>query len=394
MVIKAPPTTLTIHEIYQRIISDNDLFIVDVRNQEDFATWHIETAQDIDMVNVPYFDFLEDETGSVEQVKTEKEVVVVCAKEGSSAFVADILHQHGFQANYLAGGIKEWGNHYVFRTVQETDNWQIYQVDRAARGCLSYVLISNGEAVIIDPLRHTDKYLDFLQQKGATLTYLLDTHAHADHISGAPDLAAATGAPYYLHPYDGIHPFDILPPKISYKMLADGDEFTVGDLKIRAIHAPGHTLGQVAFLVTAASGEQFFFSGDTIFLDSFGRPDLGGQGEKWAPIVYDTLFNIIKEAVSDEALLLPGHYAKASEANLNGLFAQTMKQMWQSNGALQYTERDEFISFVLSNLPTMPEQYIEIKRVNAGLVEPDEEAMSELELGKNICALSDAYDKK
>ncbi|MDQ7035194.1 MAG: MBL fold metallo-hydrolase [Anaerolineae bacterium] len=133
------------------------------------------------------------------------------------------------------------------------------------------------EAVIIDPLRHTDKYLDFLQQKGATLTYLLDTHAHADHISGAPDLAAATGAPYYLHPYDGIHPFDILPPKISYKMLADGDEFTVGDLKIRAIHAPGHTLGQVAFLVTAASGEQFFFSGDTIFLDSFGRPDLGGQ---------------------------------------------------------------------------------------------------------------------
>ncbi|MDQ7037368.1 MAG: hypothetical protein Q9P01_21755 [Anaerolineae bacterium] len=56
----------------------------------------------------------------------------------------DILHQHGFQANYLAGGIKEWGNHYVFRTVQETDNWQIYQVDRAARGCLSYVLISNG----------------------------------------------------------------------------------------------------------------------------------------------------------------------------------------------------------------------------------------------------------
>ncbi|MDQ7035195.1 MAG: hypothetical protein Q9P01_10275 [Anaerolineae bacterium] len=106
------------------------------------------------------------------------------------------------------------------------------------------------------------------------------------------------------------------------------------------------------------------------------------------------LFNIIKEAVSDEALLLPGHYAKASEANLNGLFAQTMKQMWQSNGALQYTERDEFISFVLSNLPTMPEQYIEIKRVNAGLVEPDEEAMSELELGKNICALSDAYDKK
>lgn len=393
MLTQISPKTMTMQEIYQRLIEHNDLFIVDVRNEEDFASWHIETAEQIDIINVPYFDFLEEEAEALAKVQTDKEVVVVCAKEGSSAFVADILHQNGIHADYLAGGMKEWGNLYVFRSVHEQENLEIYQVDRVARGCLSYVLISEGEAIIIDPLRHSEKYLAFLEEKGATLSLIFDTHAHADHISGAPELAEITGAPYYLHPYDGIHPFDILPPNISYTMLADGNKFTVGAINLLAIHAPGHTLGQVAFLATVADGQEFFFSGDTVFLDSFGRPDLGGQGEKWAPIVYESLFKVIKENVSEDALLLPGHYANASEANDTGLFAQTMKDMWQKNSALQHAEREDFINYVLSHLPEMPEQYIEIKRVNAGLVQADEETMSELELGKNVCALSEAYDK-
>lgn len=392
MTVVTPPAALTMQEIYDRLVDKNDLFIVDVRNEEEFNTWHIETAKGAEIVNVPYFNFLEEEEESVAKVPTDKDVIVVCAKEGSSAFVADILHQRGIHADYLAGGMKTWGDLYIFRTVQETDDWQVYQVDRVARGCLSHIFISRGEALIIDPLRHTEKYTEFLKEKGATIKLLLDTHAHADHISGGPDLAEETEAPYYLHPYDGIHPFDILPPKLSYNMLADGDEFTVGGFTVKSIHSPGHTLGQVTFLVTAESGEQFFCSGDTVFLDSFGRPDLGGQGEKWAPIVYDTLFNIIKNAVSEDATLLPGHYANASEANADGLFAQRMGDMWQQNSAMQHNEANDFIQYVLSHLPTMPEQYIEIKRVNAGLVEPDEEGMSELELGKNICALSEAYE--
>lgn len=392
MVAQEQSATLTMVEIYRRVVEHNDLFVVDVRNSEDFEAWHIEAADGPDIVNIPYFDFIEEEEESVAKVETDKEIVVVCAKEGSSAFVADILNQHGKPAKYLEGGMKEWGNHYEFRTVRETDTYQIIQIDRVARGCLSHVLISGGQAAIIDPLRHTDKYMDLLKEKGADLTLILDTHAHADHVSGAPVLAEATDAPYYLHPYDGIHPFDILPPKITFNMLADGATFTVGELTIKAIHAPGHTLGQVTFLVTAPDGEQFFFSGDTIFLDSFGRPDLGGQGEKWAPIVYETLFKIVKEQVADSAYLLPGHYAKPTEANENGLYMATMAHLWANNSALQFDDREAFIDYVLNHLPNMPEQYIEIKRVNAGLSQPDEEGVSELELGKNVCALSEAYE--
>jgi len=392
MVTQSAPPTMSMADIYQRLVDHNDLFIVDVRNEEDFETWHIETAIGPDIVNIPYFDFLEDEEGSVAKVKTDKEVAVVCAKEGSSAFIAEILQNHGIKASYLIGGMKEWGNHYVIRTVRQTADYEIYQVDRVARGCLSHILISDGKAAIIDPLRHAEKYIDFLAKKGATLTLLLDTHAHADHVSGGPELAEITGAPYYLHPYDGIHPFDILPPKLEYNMLADGQEFMVGSLFIRTIHTPGHTLGQVNFLVTAPDGEQYFFSGDTIFLESFGRPDLGGQGEKWAPIVYETIFNTIRSQVTDSTYLLPGHYAKPSEAKQGGIFMQTVGDLWKENSALQFNERESFVKYILAHLPTMPQEYIDIKRVNAGLIDLDEEKISELELGKNICALSEAYE--
>jgi glyoxylase-like metal-dependent hydrolase (beta-lactamase superfamily II) len=284
-----------------------------------------------------------------------------------------------------------WGKLHIFRPVVETESYQVYQVDRVARGCLSYVLISDGKAVIIDPLRHIEYYEEFLESKGATLELILDTHGHADHISGGSELSKKTGAPYYLHPYDGIHPFDMLPAKLDYNMLHHDKEFQVGEFEIRVIHVPGHTLGQVNFLVSASDSSKYFFTGDNIFIQSFGRPDLGGQGEAWAPIVYETIFKTVKENVPENALVLPGHYAKPDEADNDGLFAKKLADIWKENEDLSNSDRDRFIEFVLDHLPEMPVQYIQIKRVNAGLVNPDEEEASELELGKNICALSTAY---
>jgi glyoxylase-like metal-dependent hydrolase (beta-lactamase superfamily II) len=276
--------------------------------------------------------------------------------------------------------------------VVEETSYQIYQVDRVARGCLSHVIISKGQAAIIDPLRHTGQYEKLLEEKNASLAMALDTHAHADHISGGPALSEKSGAPYYLHPYDAIHPFDMLPAVIDYEMLADGQKLTLGELTIEVIHTPGHTLGQVNYLVTEPAGQAYLFSGDNIFLQSFGRPDLGGQGEAWAPIVYDTIFRKITERVTGEAWLLPGHYASPSEANEDGVYIKRMADLWQENSGLQFANRDHFIAYVLTHLPQMPEQYIEIKRVNIGLSQPNEQEASELELGKNVCALSDAYE--
>jgi glyoxylase-like metal-dependent hydrolase (beta-lactamase superfamily II)/rhodanese-related sulfurtransferase len=383
---------ISVEELYQRISQPNEIYLLDVRNQEEFDTWRVEGRYTPETGHVFYGDFLEDEASALRSIPQDREVVVVCAKGGASAYVAEILsNQYGISAVNLAGGMAEWGDYYHFLPVIEGEDFRIFQVRRVARGCLSYILISQGKAALVDPLRHTSHYTRFLEQAGASLELIIDTHSHADHISGAPELATSSGAPYYLHPYDAIHPFDMLPASLAYQPLQDGQEFKLGQLDLRVLHVPGHTLGQVNLFAQAGDGSIYLFTGDNLFLQSFGRPDLGGQGEAWAPLVYRSIFEVVKELVPGQALALPGHFARHSESRADGLFAATLERLWKENADLQNTSREEFIQYVLAHLPQMPEQYIEIKRVNGGLSQADEEEASELELGKNVCALSTAY---
>ena len=384
---------ITPEQLYELMQHENDIFMIDVRNEDEYEAWKIEGRHTPQTINVPYFEFFENEEQAFAKVERGRPIVVVCAKGGASDFVALRLGEEGIPATNLSEGMIGWGNLYISRTIAQTPDYEIHQMDRTSRGCLSYVLVSNGQAAIIDPLRHIEKYTELLDQKEAKLALLLDTHGHADHISGAPALSAATGAPYYLHPYDGIHPFDMLPATLAYNMLADGMSFELGDLSIETVHVPGHTLGQVNFLVKASDGKSFLFTGDNLFIQSFGRPDLGGQGEAWAPMVYETIFSTIKNRVPGDALVLPGHFAMHDEANPDGSYSNSLSSLWADNEDLaRLTERENFIDFVLKHLPTMPKQYIEIKRVNAGLSSPDEDEANDLELGKNICALSTAYE--
>jgi glyoxylase-like metal-dependent hydrolase (beta-lactamase superfamily II)/rhodanese-related sulfurtransferase len=387
-------TALNVSELYERISHPNDLLLLDVRNDEDFNIWRIEGRYTPETLRVFYGEFVEDEQSAALLVPRGREVIVVCAKGGASDYVAEILREsHGISALNLEGGMIAWGNFSTFRPVVQRDSYQIYQVERVARGCLSYVLVSQGQAAVIDPFRHIDQYEGFLAAEGADLALILDTHAHADHISGGVSLSAKTGAPYYLHPYDAIHPFDLLPAEIPYQALADGQIFTLGNLSIQVIHTPGHTLGQVNYLVRDNQNSSFIFTGDNIFIESFGRPDLGGKGHAWAPIVYRTIFEKFKALVPEDAWLLPGHYADAREANPEGLFVKSLADVWKENIALRISDREAFIEYTLEHLPVMPSQYVEIKRVNIGLVVPSEQEASELELGKNVCALSEAYDR-
>jgi glyoxylase-like metal-dependent hydrolase (beta-lactamase superfamily II)/rhodanese-related sulfurtransferase len=383
---------ITAAELYARISQPNDIFLLDVRNDEEFTNWRIESRYTPTTLHLFYGNFLEDEEGSVQKVPRDRKIVVVCAKGGASDYVAEILRtNYSLDAANLDGGMIAWGNYYATHPVVSTDAYQIFQFDRVARGCLSYVLVSQGQAAVIDPVRHINQYVQLLAEEDASLVLVLDTHAHADHISGGPALAAGSGAPYHLHPYDGIHPFDMLPAKLEYRMLSNGQTFHLGDLTLQVIHAPGHTLGQVNFLATGSDGAAYLFSGDNLFIHSFGRPDLGGQGEAWAPIVYSTIFERIPEVVPSKALVLPGHYAQHTEAGESGSFAEQLSDLWEENPDLGIREREAFIQHVLAHLPEMPPQYVDIKRVNAGLLQPDEEEASELELGKNVCALSTAY---
>ena len=378
-----------IKEVYTDLLNEKQRLILDVRNSDDFARWRIEGHSTLQTINVPYFNFLEEEEASLAQLPAGEEILVVCAKEGSSEFVAEILHEHGISATFLADGILSWGNLYDTRPVLQANFGTILQVARPARGDLSFIVISDGQAAIIDPLRHIDHYLEAANVAGARITHIFDTHAHADHISGGPTLAETTGATYYLHPYDAIHPIDMLPATLPFTQLSDGQEFTIGQFTVKVIWFPGHTLGQVNYLFTAPTGQTFLFTGDGIFLRSFGRPDLGGKGEAWTPILYESLFQRLPQHLNDDTLILPAHFSSLDEGRRDGIFAAPYRQVRQQNDALRPRSLAEFSHYVLSHLPVFPPEYVEIKRVNAGLVQPDEETASELELGKNICALAE-----
>ena len=377
-------------DIYTDLLQGHPLFILDVRNPDDFARWKIEGRTGQEILNIPYYDIIEDEAAALARIPTDRDVLVVCAKEGSSQYIAEILQGHNINASYLDGGIVTWGDYYDIRDVVATPAGRIVQVSRPARGDLSFIVISDGQAAIVDPLRHVDYYLDTIAAAGATVSHIFDTHVHADHISGGPMLAERTGAPYYVHAYDAIHPIDMVPACIDYHHIIDGQQFQVGQFQVRVIWFPGHTLGQVNYLFTAPDGATYLFTGDGIFLRSFGRPDLGGQGEAWTPMLYHSLFERLTPHINDATLILPAHFSTLDEGDAEGRFTAPYATVRRQNDALQPRSAADFSAYVLGSLPVFPPQYVEIKRVNIGLVTPDEEQASELELGKNVCALADA----
>ncbi|GAA3332663.1 hypothetical protein GCM10020331_093700 [Ectobacillus funiculus] len=152
-------------------------------------------------LNVPYFELLDGVEGIMDQIPADMDVLVVCAKEGSSIMVADMLSEEGLTVSYLKGGMKAWSEHLEpIKVGHLTDGGELYQFVRIGKGCLSYMVVSNGEAALIDATRMTDVYLDFAQEISANITHVFDTHLHADHISGGRKIAEATGATYWLPP--------------------------------------------------------------------------------------------------------------------------------------------------------------------------------------------------
>jgi glyoxylase-like metal-dependent hydrolase (beta-lactamase superfamily II) len=182
----------------------------------------------------------------------------------------------------------------------------------------------------------------------------------------------------------------MMPARLDYSYLHDGQSFTVGQFTVGVVWFPGHTLGQVNYRFSAPDGASYLFTGDGIFLRSFGRPDLGGRGEAWTPMLYESLYRRLPQHVDDDTMILPAHFSSLDEGDEDGVFSAAYGAVKAQNEALQPRSLEEFTTYVLGNLPKFPKEYVEIKRVNAGLITPDEEYAGELELGKNICALADA----
>jgi glyoxylase-like metal-dependent hydrolase (beta-lactamase superfamily II) len=371
-------TAMTSKEVTLKVINKEPLFILDVRNESDYQDWKIEGGN-FEYLNIPYFDLLDGVGGIMDQLPTDIDILVVCAKEGSSIMIADMLSEAGLNVSYLSGGMKAWSEHLEPVKVGDLrDGGEIYQFVRIGKGCLSYMVVSNGESAIIDSTRMTDIYLDFAESLGAKITHVFDTHLHADHISGGRVIAEKTNATYWLPPKDAAE------VTFEYQPLEGGTDVTIGHIKINihALYSPGHTIGSTSFVVD----EKYLLSGDILFIDSIGRPDLAGLAQDWVGDLRESLYKRYRE-LSEDLIVLPAHFMIIEELNEDGSVSERLGTLFARNHGLNIADENEFRKLVTENLPPQPNAYQEIRETNMGKINPDTEKQREMEIGPNRCAV-------
>jgi glyoxylase-like metal-dependent hydrolase (beta-lactamase superfamily II)/rhodanese-related sulfurtransferase len=373
---------IEVGELLAKVDSSRPVLVLDVRNDDEFANWKIDGRREFKVAHIPYFDFIEDEKAAVERLpKVQSEVVVVCAKGGSSEMIAEMLRNRGLPARSLVGGMIAYGEYLapVKVPVSEEDRsvCEIWQFNRRGKGCLSYVITSGGEAMVIDPSRSIEIYQAFLSERGARLVYALDTHVHADHISGGSALAAKLNAPYFVSA--GVD-FDLRQPVSALK---DGDLLLCGKTSVRVLTAPGHTPGSVCYL----AADRYLLTGDTLFTKSVGRPDLGGHVIEWSEDLFRTLHERLA-LLPDTTLVLPAHYGDITEIGPAGVVAATLGELRCALPELQIDEPGSFTEAMKRMVRTPPAEYADIIDVNLGRIQADPDHRVEWELGKNQCAAS------
>ncbi|MFZ5775142.1 MAG: MBL fold metallo-hydrolase [Thermodesulfobacteriota bacterium] len=375
------PFMYTANQLFDWIAEGPDFVLLDVRNEKDFVNWNVEGPRFFPYINIPYFNFMEDVQGSVERIPAGQKVRIVCAKEGSAKYVAELLCQNGFDdVGYLQQGIVGWGNALVPRKVSpEGAPYTLYQCIRPGKASCSYMLIAGKEAFVFDPARNTAAYQSLAKQHGATITRSFETHRQADYISGGPALAEETGCALMVPPADFEGAAFLCEP------VSDGLTFACGQggPEVRAIHTPGHTMGSTCYLVDG----KYLLSGDTVFINTAGRPDLGGKWEAWARELYLTLMLKLRE-LADDIMVLPGHYTSWTEANCGQLFAERLGRLRETVIAFRLPNEKKFAEFIQDNMRPQPGVYAEIRRVNGGWLKVSPEEADTMDLGKNECGAS------
>lgn len=243
-------------------------------------------------------------------------------------------------------------------------------IEQIYTGCLAeaaYYIESNGEAAIIDPLREVEPYIQKAKSRNAKIKYVFETHFHADFVSGHIDLAKKTGAVIVYGPTTMKTGFDML-------VGIDGEEFRLGNITLKLIHTPGHTMESSCFLLKDENGnEKAIFTGDTLFIGDVGRPDLAQKviaeltQEKLAAHLYESLRNKIMP-LSDDLIVYPGHGAgSACGKNMSKETTDTLGHQKQVNYALNPAlTKEEFIKQVLTGLTPPPGYFPQNVLMNIG----------------------------
>ena len=410
----------------ERRRGERSFAIVDTRPQESFDGWRI--ADSIHYFYKPFHEFdladFEAETG----LSPEDTVVTACAKGKASLDFAEELEAAGYdEVTVVDDGMRGWSGVYDRTTVPlpdaGDDPLEIVQLQRRAKGCLGYLVVGgsaadseadrdNGSdrvataesdgsdriAIAIDVSRHKTEWREAAADHGASIAAVLDTHVHADHLSGGRALADELDVPYYL-------PAAAAERDVSYEFepLARNETLDVGGVDVKALATPGHTDDMASYLV----GRSAVLTGDTLFIDSVGRTELqfaaGAEDDEdaegnaesagaatGADRLYDSLHGTLL-AEPDDVVVCPGHFAVANDGTTGDVVpgepVRTTVGAARRSIDVLAADRERFIERITATLPEKPPNYEAVIAANRGVESPpDEVSAIELELGPNRCA--------
>lgn len=366
----AAPVQIAPATLADRLDAREPLTLLDVR---DDASWVIE-APSASLRHVPAAEALADPAAVAATL--DGPVVAICNRGITAERVAQALVAEGADVAVLEGGMRGWIGLLRATPVEVgVHGLEVLQVQRPGRGCLSYVLAAGGRALVVDPAPEPEAYIGFAAQVGAEIVAVVDTHLHADHLSGARELAHRTAARLHL-------PAAALDRGVAYASevlpIRDGDALDLGGVPVRVISLPGHTTDMTGLVV----GDRVLIGGDSLFVDGIARPDLQeGDPEgsrKMARLLHQTLHERVL-ALGDDVVLLPGHTHPGLPA---GPVTATLGEIRRTVPELALDEPWDFAEALLADMPPRPANYEAVIAVNAGLhpYDPD------LESGGNSCS--------
>jgi glyoxylase-like metal-dependent hydrolase (beta-lactamase superfamily II)/rhodanese-related sulfurtransferase len=355
--------------------------ILDVRPTADYAAWSIPGSRHIDA----YEALKAGQTGGLDtlDLPADRPIVTICEAGKVSQIAALLLARRGFEVYSLAGGMRAWSLAWntasIPPLVTAGDGSQIIQVRRPGKGCLSYLISDGALALVLDPSLDPGIYLRLAEQRGWRIVAVLETHLHADHLSRARALAQISGASLLLPAQQRI--------AFPCTLVGDGETIALGRLQMQVMRTPGHTPESSCYLLPASAGRPaLLFSGDTLFPEGIGRPDLDAgpaEARLRAEALYASLQRLL--TLPAETLLLAAHSARPIP--FDGQPIMTTLGALQARLAELPTSPTAFADQVLAALPEPPTHYHEIIQANASGRWPAV-PVEELEAGGNRCAVS------
>ncbi len=398
-------------ELKQKIDNNENIFLLDVRTPQEYEAWRISYENHDNPKLIPVDRLFMKDPTLLKEIPKEKEIVTICAHGNRSMIAAKILNQLGYNVKSVKEGMAGWNKVYDVAEIPVLKEapFKIWQIRRISKGCIGYIISSKEDktATVIDPSREIyESFLKTVQDNELQITQLLDTHQHADHVSGIVKLVKTITTETNMEKiriyYSSLEEYDTSKTELKNIMyVKDGDKIDIDDkVTLRAIHTPGHTNGSMSFIIEYGHNDNnnnnindknpttsYLFTGDTLFVDGVGRPDLRDQAKKFAELLYDTYHKKILQ-LPDDTVVLPAHFNGTSIALKHTVPILETLGIIKKRVKLLSMNKEEFIDYIADTVQPRPGNYKTIISINKKMLPYDEIEMADLEAGPNSCAIS------